>query len=64
MGKKKSGKTLTAKRKCCKDKPRCKACPVVLKRMADAGFAERRDLRTYIPLSKPSKRELAVLRAR
>ena len=40
--------SMTAKKKCCKDKPRCKKCPVVLKRLADAGCAERLDLRHYI----------------
>jgi len=27
-----------AKSKCCKDKPRCKKCPIALKRLADAGY--------------------------
>lgn len=36
-----------AKKKCCKDKPRCKKCPVVLKRLADEGCAERLDRRHY-----------------
>ena len=29
------------KTKCCKDRPRCKRCPVVLKRLERAGWAER-----------------------
>ena len=61
MGK---GKTVTAKKKCCKDKPRCKTCPVVLKRIADAGFAERVDLRNYKPTAKPPKAVLTAARAR
>jgi hypothetical protein len=61
MGK---GKTVTAKKKCCKDQPRCKACPVVLKRIADAGFAERVDLRTYARTGKPPKPVVAAARAR
>ena len=40
--------TVIAKKSCCKDKPRCKKCPVVLKRLADAGLAERKDKRTYV----------------
>ncbi|HEU4947816.1 MAG TPA: hypothetical protein VFT31_11740 [Kribbella sp.] len=39
--------TKTAKKKCCKDKPRCKKCPVVLKRLVDRGCAERLDQRQY-----------------
>jgi hypothetical protein len=29
------------KRHCCKSKPRCKRCPVVCKRLASRGLAER-----------------------
>lgn len=29
------------KKKCCKDKPRCKACPVVLMRLSKMGYAEQ-----------------------
>ncbi|MDT0215420.1 hypothetical protein Q9R29_16120 [Rothia sp. ARF10] len=32
---------VAAKKKCCKDKPRCKACPVVLMRLAKMGHAEQ-----------------------
>lgn len=34
-------KPVKPKRRCCKDDPRCKRCPVVLKRLAKAGRAER-----------------------
>jgi hypothetical protein len=54
----------TAKKKCCKDKPRCKTCPVVLKRLADAGYAERVDLRNYEITQKPKRSVLAAARAR
>jgi hypothetical protein len=54
----------TAKKKCCQDKPRCKTCPVVLKRLADAGYAERLDLRTYELTGKPKKSVLAAARTR
>jgi hypothetical protein len=37
-----------AKKKCCKSGPRCKKCPVVLKRLAVAGYAERTGKRTYV----------------
>ena len=55
---------VTAKKKCCKDKPRCQTCPVVLKRLSDAGHLERLDLRTYEKVSKPKKSALAAARAR
>ena len=29
-----------AKKKCCKDGPRCKKCPVVLKKLEKAGYAQ------------------------
>jgi hypothetical protein len=35
------------KKKCCKSSPRCKRCPVVLKRLAKARLAERVDERVY-----------------
>ena len=38
---------ITAKKKCCEDKPRCKKCPVTLHRLSRAGYAERLDLRRY-----------------
>jgi hypothetical protein len=53
-----------AKKKCCRDKPRCQSCPVVLKRLADAGFADRLDLRKYKITAKPKKSVLAAARAR
>lgn len=56
--------TITAKKKCCKDKPRCKKCPVVLKRLADAGCAERLDRRHYDVDKKVPKRILKPARAR
>lgn len=31
---------MTAKKKCCKDKPRCATCPVVLMRLERMGYAE------------------------
>jgi hypothetical protein len=45
-----------AKRKCCGSDPRCKRCPVVLKRLDRAGFAERVGRRLYIVEKVPKKR--------
>jgi hypothetical protein len=41
-------RTVTAKKRCCKDKPRCKSCPVVCKRLEMAGFAEKIAGRKYL----------------
>ena len=35
------------KKSCCKDRPRCKRCPVVWKRLEKAGHAERMGKRNY-----------------
>jgi hypothetical protein len=37
----KGTKVAKAKKKCCKDKPRCAECPVVLMRLEKMGYAER-----------------------
>jgi len=41
------GTKITAKKRCCKDGPRCRKCPVVLKRLASDGYATRLGHRTY-----------------
>jgi hypothetical protein len=35
-----AGATVKTKKRCCKDKPRCKKCPVVCQRLMKAGLAE------------------------
>jgi hypothetical protein len=55
--------TVTTKKECCKDKPRCKRCPVVLKRLANAGLAERVDKRTYRVSDAVTKKELKAVRS-
>ena len=45
-------KVAKAKKKCCKDKPRCAMCPVVLMRLEKMGYAERDD-------EKPRRYEVA-----
>lgn len=52
-----------AKKRCCGSDPRCKRCPVVLKRLSRAGHAERRGKRLYVVHAVPKKR-LKKLRAR
>jgi hypothetical protein len=53
-----------AKAKCCKDKPRCKRCPVVLARMEKAGIAERTKKGAYRLPDDLTKRDLKPLRVR
>ena len=52
------------KKKCCKDGPRCKKCPVVWKRLEKAGYAERTGKRSYEIIGIVPKRKLAAARAR
>ena len=56
--------TIKSKKSCCKDKPRCKRCPVVCKRLAKAGYLERRSKRRWEVLELPPKKALAAARAR
>lgn len=51
------------KKKCCKDKPRCKKCPVTCKRLSVMGKAERLDKRNYV-LVDVTKADLRAARAR
>jgi len=57
-------KTVKAKRRCCKDRPRCKRCPVVLKRLEKAGLAEARGARRYAVDPDLEKSALKVARGR
>jgi hypothetical protein len=57
-------KALKPKRTCCKDRPRCKRCPVVLKRLEKAGLAERRDDGRFRVDPDLTKRELKAARVR
>ncbi len=50
-----------AKKRCCKDRPRCKRCPVVLKRLERAGLAHRTGKRTY-ELEAVKKKQLRKAR--
>ncbi len=55
--------TVKVKKKCCKDRPRCKKCPVTCKRLEKAGKAERLTKRTYV-LVDVTKQDLRAARAR
>ncbi len=54
--------TAKAKGSCCKDKPRCKRCPVVLKRLHKAGLAEKVGSREYELPEPLSKKQLKAFR--
>ena len=57
--------SVTAKKKCCKDKPRCKKCPVVLMRLERMGYAERVDGKRGYEVDKDvPKKALLVARQR
>ena len=55
-------KEIRGKKKCCKSRPRCKRCPVALKRLEKAGLAERVGRRTWLLPSKPPKKQLRAAR--
>ena len=55
-----AARKITVKKRCCKSDPRCKRCPVVARRLAGAGLAERTGRRTYL-IDAPKK---AIKRAR
>jgi hypothetical protein len=59
-------KVAKAKKKCCKDKPRCAMCPVVLMRLEKMGYAERDDTkpRRYEVDTNVPKKAMLVARQR
>ncbi len=57
-----SERVVKTKKKCCKSKPRCKKCPVVYKRLAKHGLAERRDKRSYTVVAVIKKKDLKAAR--
>ncbi len=56
-------KTVKGKRRCCKSQPRCRRCPVVLKRLQQAGFLEREGRRTWTFERKIPKKALKAARS-
>ena len=52
------------KRKCCKSVPRCKRCPVVLKRLGDADLAQRVSKRRWEVSPKLKRKQLKRARKR
>ena len=50
------------KKKCCKSRPRCKKCPVVCKRLANQGLAEKLPNGSYVLSIDVSKKVLKAAR--
>jgi hypothetical protein len=48
-------RVVKSKKRCCKSGPRCKRCPVVMKRLARAGHAELREGRIWV-VNAPKKK--------
>jgi hypothetical protein len=57
-------KIVKTKKRCCKDSPRCKKCPVVLKRLEAMDLAERIDRRRYELDPDLRKKDLKAARRR
>jgi hypothetical protein len=57
------GRAIKSKKRCCKDRPRCKSCPVVCKRLEQLGYAERETKRTWTLIAIPPKKALKAARA-
>ncbi len=57
-------KTVRAKKRCCTSRPRCKRCPIVLKRLAKAGLAEHQHGRDYRLDPSLHKEQLKAVRKR
>jgi uncharacterized protein with PIN domain len=55
---------IKAKKRCCQDRPRCKKCPVVLKRLSNEGVATRLDKRHYELSPELGKKQLKAARKR
>ena len=52
------------KKGCCKSNPRCKRCPVVVKRLVNGGLAERRSDGFVVISPAVTKKQLKVARKR
>jgi hypothetical protein len=55
-------KVVIAKKRCCQSGPRCKRCPIVLRRLERVDLARRVDRRTYVLSADLRKRHLRAAR--
>lgn len=51
------------KKRCCRDSPRCKRCPVAWKRLSKAGLATCESKSSYKPMPGLKKSQLKAARA-
>ena len=58
-----SPKAIKVKDCCCKSRPRCDRCPVVLRRLEAQGYAERAKKGRYVMTAKVKKKHLKAARA-
>ena len=58
------GKVVRAKKRCCKSGTRCKRCPIVLKRLKQAGLAEHLHGREFRLDDSLHKAQLKAVRKR
>jgi hypothetical protein len=63
QGAMKPGKAIKPKDRCCKSRPRCDRCPVVLCRLEALGFAERSKKGRFVVTAKVKKKQLKTARA-
>ena len=56
-------KVVKPKKRCCRSGPRCKRCPVVCKRLAKKGLAERLPNGRYVLALELRKKQLKAARA-
>ena len=57
-----AGKRIVTKKRCCRDSPRCKKCPVVWKKLSKQGYAERTAKLHYVVIDVVPKRALKSAR--
>jgi hypothetical protein len=58
-----SSSIVQSKKRCCKDRPRCKRCPVVCKRLEMEGYVERLSKRQWLMVDVVPKKVLKAARA-
>ena len=58
-----AARVVKPKKRCCNSRPRCKKCPVVCKRLAKAGLAEKRPNGTFVLNVKVTKKAIKAARA-
>jgi hypothetical protein len=56
-------RVVKVKKRCCQSRPRCKRCPLALKRLERAGLADRLDKRTWQIGKRAKKKDLKRARS-